>query len=232
MEISLLTQINDARRSRKAIAVATHIVSGEQTLISPGSPVAGESGGELGKEAARRFRSGKSGTVSIGGEQVFFRVHVPSPRLVVIGAVHISQALVPVAQSCEFDVTVIDPRTAFASIDRFPSVNLLAEWPDNVLQGQPLDPYTALVALTHDPKVDDLPLQLAMQAQCFYIGALGSRKTHAKRMARFAEAGLEESAMAAVHAPIGLDIGSATPAEIAVSIVAEIIQTLRKEPVA
>jgi xanthine dehydrogenase accessory factor len=227
MDASLLAKINEARQSRRAIAVATDIGSGEQTLILPDQLP----GGELGEDVDRRLRSGKSGTISISGVETFVQVQVPPPRLVVIGAVHISQALVPMAQACGFDVTVIDPRTAFASPVRLPSVELLAEWPADVLKDRPLDPFTALVGLTHDPKIDDLPLQLALRTGCFYIGALGSQKTHAKRAARFAEAGFDEGEMSRIHAPIGLNIGSANPAEIAVSILAEIIQTLRKEPV-
>ena len=224
METSLLERINEARQSRKAVAVITDIATGHQQLVTPQTPL----DGELAPEVGKRFRSAKSGVVTVNDKETFIQVHVPSPRLVIIGAVHISQALVPMAQSCEFDITVIDPRTAFASEERFPGVDLLAEWPQEVLEERPLDAFTALVAVTHDPKIDDIPLQQALAAECFYIGALGSRKTHGKRQDRFVAAGISENQMERIHAPIGLDIGAASPAEIAVSVMAEIIATLRK----
>ena len=224
METSLLERINEARQSRKAVAVITDIATGHQQLVTPQDSL----DGALGTEISKRFKSAKSGVVVLDDKETFIQVHVPSPRLVIIGAVHISQALVPMAKSCAFDITVIDPRTAFASQERFPGVDLLAEWPEEVLEERPLDPFTALVAVTHDPKIDDIPLQQALTADCFYIGALGSRKTHGKRVDRFAQAGISEDAMKRIHAPIGLDIGASSPAEIAVSVMAEIIATLRK----
>lgn len=227
MEAKTLFEINTARQARKPIAVVTDIKTGEQSLLSTHDQV----DDDLRQEVEQRLRSGKSGIVTLGDRETFIQVHVPSPRLVIIGAVHISQALVPMAQACDFDVLVIDPRTAFASAERFPSVELLAEWPQEVLQDRPLDAYTSLVAVTHDPKIDDMPLQSALQQECFYIGALGSRKTHGKRLDRFAQAGFDDAAVARIHAPIGLDIKAASPAEIAVSIMAEIIETLRKGPV-
>lgn len=224
MDASLLESINKARQSRQAVAAITDIETGNQRLVTPETSLEGE----LKEEVSKRFRSAKSGVVSLDGKETFIQVHVPSPRIVIIGAVHISQALVPMAKSCEFDITVIDPRTAFASEERFPGVDLLAEWPQEVLAERPLDPFTALVAVTHDPKIDDIPLQQALAANCFYIGALGSRKTHGKRIDRFAQAGILEDEMKRIHAPIGLDIGAASPAEIAVSVMAEIIATLRQ----
>ena len=226
MDAKTLAEINAARQERRAVVVVTDIESGEQQLLQADAAM----GDDLRQEIEQRLKSGKSGVVSIGGRETFIQVHVPSPRLVIIGAVHISQALVPMAQACNFNVLVIDPRTAFATEERFPSVELLAEWPQEILPDRPLDAYTALVAVTHDPKIDDVPLQSALKKDCFYIGALGSRKTHAKRVARFEEAGFDEADMAKIHAPIGLDIRAASPAEIAVSIMAEIIESLRKGP--
>jgi len=226
MDAKTLAEINAARQSRKAVAVVTDIASGQQELLTGESQI----DEALREEVAKRLKSGKSGIVTLQDKETFIQVHVPSPRLVIIGAVHISQALVPMAQACDFDVLVIDPRTAFASADRFPSVDLQAEWPQEILQDRPLDAYTALVAVTHDPKIDDIPLQSALQQECFYIGALGSRKTHAKRLGRFAAAGFDEATVQRIQAPIGLDIRAASPAEIAVSIMAEIIETLRKGP--
>ena len=224
MDATLLARINQARQSRQAVAVVTDIESGDQQLLTDKASVAQE----LQVEIDKRLKSAKSGMVTLDGKETFIQVHVPSPRLVIIGAVHISQALVPMARACEFDITVIDPRTAFASEERFPDVELLAEWPQEILDERPLDAFTALVAVTHDPKIDDIPLRAALAAECFYVGALGSRKTHGKRVDRFAEAGISEADMQHIHAPIGLDIGAASTAEIAVSVMAEIIATLRK----
>jgi xanthine dehydrogenase accessory factor len=152
---------------------------------------------------------------------------LPPPRLVVIGAVHISQALAPMARVAGFYTEIIDPRTAFASPERFPDVTLHAEWPDDVLKARPLDAFTAVAALTHDPKIDDPALKAALEADCFYIGALGSRKTHERRVERLTGMGFAPFAMERIHAPIGLSIGAASPQEIAVAVLAEIIQALR-----
>jgi xanthine dehydrogenase accessory factor len=149
---------------------------------------------------------------------------------VVIGAVHISQALAPMARLAGFDMTIIDPRTAFATPERFPDVPVIAEWPETVLPPMKIDRYTAIACFTHDPKIDDPALQHALKAECFYIGALGSRKTHAGRVARLAAAGFSAEAIARIHAPIGLDIGAISPAEIAIAILGEIIASLRRGP--
>ncbi len=161
------------------------------------------------------------------GAGTFFTVYLPPPRLVVIGAVHISQALAPMAQVAGFDMTIVDPRTAFATPERFPHVAMLAEWPEVVLPRIRLDPFTALAALTHDPKIDDLPLAAALRANCFYVGALGSRKTHGKRLERLRALDFDDATLARIHAPIGLAIGAQSPAEIAVAILAQIIEALR-----
>ena len=151
-------------------------------------------------------------------------------KLVVIGAVHVSQALAPMARESGLDVTIVDPRTAFATPERFPDVPVIAEWPQDALPRLGgLDRYTALACLTHDPKIDDQALVPALEAGCFYVGALGSRRTHAKRVERLTQAGLSEAAIARIRAPIGLDIGAVTPAEIAVSILAEIVAEQRRD---
>ena len=152
----------------------------------------------------------------------------PPVRILVTGAVHISQALAPMAKLLDFDVAIVDPRTAFASPERFPGVALHAVWPDAYLDQHPLDRYTALVALTHDPKIDDVALIAALKADCFYIGALGSRRTHAKRIERLKAAGFSEAEIARISAPIGLDIGAATPAEIALATLGQLTSALRK----
>ena len=160
--------------------------------------------------------------------KVFLTVHVPPPRLVITGAVHISQALAPIAQLLGYDVTIVDPRTAFASIERFPDVKVIAEWPDVALPPLGIDRYTAFVALTHDPKIDDPALTHALARDCFYIGALGSKKTHGRRLERLKAQGIPDAALARIHAPIGLDIGAVSPAEIAVAIMGEITARLRQ----
>jgi xanthine dehydrogenase accessory factor len=152
---------------------------------------------------------------------------VPPPRLVITGAVHISQELAPMAQRLGYDVTVVDPRTAFATPERFAGVKLLAAWPDKVMPDLKIDAHTAFCALTHDPKIDDPALLHAFSKDCFYIGALGSRRTHAARLERLQSSGATDAQLARIHAPIGLDIGAVSPAEIAVSILAEITARLR-----
>jgi xanthine dehydrogenase accessory factor len=180
----------------------------------------------LAAELEKRLRSGRSGMLEDG--RTFLTVQVPPPRLVVIGAVHISQALAPMARIAGFDVTIIDPRTAFATPERFPDVPLIAEWPEEVLKDVPLDAFTALAALTHDPKIDDVPLRAALAADCFYVGALGSRKTHGKRIERLMGEGASAAELERIHAPVGIDIGAQSPAEIAVAILAEVIAALRR----
>ena len=228
MDLQLLARFNAARSGRKPAILVTETGSGAQRLVAPGDIADAD---PLATELRARLRSGKSGLVELaGGGQAFLTVSVPPPRIVLIGAVHISQALVPMAQIAGFDVTVVDPRTAFATPERFPDGTLLAEWPADVLEQLALDPYTALAALTHDPKIDDVPLAAALAAGCFYVGALGSRKTHGKRRERLLEAGVTQAAFDSIDAPIGADIGAASPAEIAVAVLANIIAALRKSP--
>lgn len=225
MEKALLSDINAARANRRAVILVRNLTSGEGRLIFPDSL---EENDPLAAAANTRFRSGKSGRETIGEQEFFLNVDLPAPRIVVIGAVHISQALVPMVRECGFDLTIVDPRTAFATQDRFPSVDLLAEWPQDVLTDDLIDSYTALVAVTHDPKIDDFALETALQRGCFYVGALGSRKTHGSRLERLKSNGISEAQLARIDAPIGLDIGAASPAEIAVSILGQIICALRK----
>ena len=226
MRLDLLTQMTRERAARRAAILVTELASGAQRLVR-GADVAAD---PLHAALAAALRSGKSTLIGEGDTRVFLTVQVPPPRLVVIGAVHISQALVPMAQVAGFDLTLIDPRTAFATPDRFPQVRLIARWPDEALPEVGLDPFTALIALTHDPKIDEPALEAGLRAGCFYVGALGSRRTHAKRLERLAERGLPPAQTAAIHAPIGLDIGAVSPAEIAVAILAQVIGALRKGP--
>jgi len=174
-----------------------------------------------------QLRMGKSAAIEVDGKKLFITVHAPTAKLVITGAVHISQALAPLAKMLDYDVTVVDPRTAFATPERFEGINLIAEWPEVALPPLNVDRYTAFVALTHDPKIDDPALTHALARDCFYIGALGSRKTHGRRVERLKAAGFSDDAIARIHAPIGLAIGAISPSEIAVSIMAEITARLR-----
>jgi xanthine dehydrogenase accessory factor len=225
MRLDLLAELNAERAARRAAILVTNIATNEQRLVRE-SDAASDPLAEVLEE---RFRAGKSGLVEQDGRQLFLAVQVPPVKVVAIGAVHISQALAPMARGLDFDVAVIDPRTAFATPERFPGVPVLAEWPEAALPRLGLDRYTAMLALTHDPKIDDPALDAALKAECFYIGALGSKKTHARRVERLTAAGFGEEAIARIHAPVGLDIGAVSPAEIAVSILAEIVATLRRD---
>jgi xanthine dehydrogenase accessory factor len=222
MKLDVLKRLNAARHERRAAILVTDTETGDARLV----PAEAAAGDPLAAELEKRLRSGRSGMLEDG--HTFLTVQVPPPRIVVIGAVHISQALAPMAALAGFDLTIIDPRTAFATPERFTDVKLIAEWPEEALKEVPLDAYTALVALTHDPKIDDVPLLAALKAGCFYIGALGSRKTHGKRVERLMGEGASAKTLEAIHAPIGIDIGASSPAEIAVAILAEIIAALRR----
>ena len=226
MKLETLTQVNVERAARRPVIVITDTANGEQRLVKA-KDIATD---PLRAELSKQLRMGKSGTIETAGKKLFLNVYAPTAKLVIIGAVHISQALAPLARSLDYDVSVVDPRKAFASPERFPDVPLVAEWPDVALPPLNVDHYTAFVAVTHDPKIDDPALLHAFAKDCFYIGALGSRKTHAKRNDRLRAQGASESDIARIHAPIGLDIGAVSPAEIAVSIMAEITAQLRMPP--
>jgi len=223
MRLDILTSLNTERAARRAAVIVTDVASGAQRFVA-GADVAAD---PLRDILEAHLRSGKSGMEDTPQGRVFLTVHVPPPRLVITGAVHISQALAPVARLVGYDVTIVDPRTAFASPERFPDVKLIAQWPDEVLPGLGVDRYTAFAALTHDPKIDDPGLLHALGRECYYIGALGSKKTHARRLERLKAQGVTDDALARIHAPIGLAIGAVSPAEIAVSIMAEITASLR-----
>ena len=223
MKLATLNTLNTERAARRPVIVVTDVADGEQRLVKAADFAADP----LAPELAKQLRMGKSGMIEAGGSKLFLNVYAPTARLVIVGAVHISQALAPLARSLDYDVTVVDPRTAFASPERFPDVPLIAEWPDVALPPLNIDHYTAFVALTHDPKIDDPALLHAFERDCFYIGALGSRKTHAKRGERLKAQGANDSDIARIHAPIGLAIGAVSPSEIAVSIMAEITAQLR-----
>ena len=225
MKLDLLSTLNAERAARRAAIVVTEVASGNERLVK----AADAANDPLRAILAERLRTGKSGMVDSPEGRVFLTVHVPAPQLVITGAVHISQTLAPIGKLLGYDVTIVDPRTAFASIERFPDVKVIAEWPDKALPPLGIDHYTAFVALTHDPKIDDPALMHALSRDCFYIGALGSKKTHARRVARLKEQGLSDADIGRIHAPIGLDIGAVSPAEIAVAIMGQITARLREE---
>jgi xanthine dehydrogenase accessory factor len=224
VKLDTLSALNTEREARRAAVVVTDTASGEQRLVKA-ADVAGD---PLKPLLEKHIRSGKSGMEETPQGRVFLTVHVPPPKLVITGAVHISQALAPMAKLLGYDVIIVDPRTAFASIERFPEVQVIAEWPDTALPPLGIDRYTAFCALTHDPKIDDPALTHALARDCFYIGALGSKKTHARRVERLKAAGIGDNEIARIHSPIGLDIGAVSPSEIAVAILGEITARLRQ----
>ena len=223
MRLDILKALNTERAARRAAVVVTHQESGDQRLVTQDKVAADP----LKDVLEAHLRSGKSGVEETPEGKVFLTVHVPPTKMVVIGAVHISQALAPIASLLGYDVTIVDPRTAFASPERFPGVKVIAQWPDEALPPLGVDRYTAFVALTHDPKIDDPALMHALERDCFYVGALGSRKTHGRRLERLKAQGAGDNNLARIHAPIGLPIGAISPPEIAVAIMGEITSRLR-----
>jgi len=223
MKLDILTALNTEREARRAAIVVTDMASGKQRLVRA-ADIAKD---PLRAVLAEHLRSGKSGMEETAEGRVFLTVYVPAPQLIITGAVHISQALAPIGKLLGYDVTIVDPRTAFATAERFPDVKVVAEWPETALPALNVDHYTAFVALTHDPKIDDPALIHALSRDCFYIGALGSRKTHARRLERLKQQ--TNADLSRIHAPIGLDIDAVSPAEIAVAIMAQITQQLRQD---
>ncbi len=208
---AVLTDLVEKRASRDGVAYEVNLDSGARRLVEDGYK--------------DRMRMDRSGLEEDG--QTFVAVHNPPLRLIVVGAVHIAQALVPMARIAGYDPVLIDPRDAFGSEARFPGETVLQDWPDEAVASLGLDARTALVLLTHDPKLDDPALEAALGASCFYIGALGSTRTHAKRVERMKAAGFDDAQIARIHGPIGLDLGAAGPAEIAVAILAQMTAVLR-----
>lgn len=229
MKSELLQSLLKARAEGKRIAVATRISTGEQILVTPGSESRLPEG--LGSAAESAGRGDKSVSVDIDGEQWFIQQFNPPLRMIIVGAVHIAQALVPMAVIAGYGVTVVDPRRAFASDTRFPDVAVSTQWPDEAMRSLSPDGRTAVVTLTHDPKLDDPALEVALKSDAFYIGCLGSRRTHGARLERLTEVGLGEAGEQRIHGPVGLNIGASSPAEIAVSIMAEVTATLRNSEI-
>ena len=223
MDLGILTKLNAERAARRAAILVTDIKNGSQRIV-----LESEIPNDAFKESlSDALRMGRSGMIETESGPVFLTVQAPVVRLIAIGAVHISQALVPMTRQLGHDIIIIDPRTAFASSERFPDVTLIAEWPDKALQSLGSDRYTAYVMLTHDPKIDDPALFHALRSNAFYIGALGSRKTHGSRLERIRAEGFSDADIARIKAPIGLPIGAISPAEIALSILGEITAALR-----
>lgn len=218
MKEVILNEILKARKNRLSVAVITELSSGLQLIVERA---------QTDRALDKRFRFDQSGIENSEAGESFVAIHNPPLRLVIIGAVHIAQSIIPMAQAANYDVTVIDPRGAFATGARFPGVTLIEDWPQDVLPKLGLDARTGFVALTHDPKIDDPALELALKSEVFYIGALGSKKTQGSRMERLKASGFDEAALARIHGPIGLKIGAVGAPEIAISIMAEMTQSLR-----
>jgi len=221
-----LVALDAAKRDGRPVVLATRLPDGAQHLLPDQSLPA-----ELNEAAATALRDDESGTVKLAGTDWFLHVYNPPLRLVVVGAVHIAQALVPFAAPCGFAVTVVDPRRSFASDERFPNVTVSTEWPDEALDALRPDARTAVVTLTHDPKLDDPALDRALKSAAFYIGSLGSRRTHAARLKRLRDLGHTDEALARIKGPVGLNIEAVTAPEIALSIIAEIVAVRRGAPV-
>lgn len=231
MKRALFQQLLAARADKRPVVMVTALESGRQALVFADGNGADGLPGDVIDAAREALRAGRSAMLEQpGSHSVFLHVFNPPLRLFVIGAVHIAQALVPMAALLGYAVTVIDPRRAFASPQRFADLRVLDSWPDEALTGEHLDARSAVVTLTHDPKLDDPALAAALRSDAFYIGCLGSRRTHAKRLQRLAAAGFDDAALERLHGPVGLDIGASSAAEIAIAIVAEITRTLRRGP--
>jgi xanthine dehydrogenase accessory factor len=226
MQAKTLAALQEARAKRRAVALATRLSDAAEALVYRDSVEGALAGDAAIVSAARRAMDiGRSETVDVDGQKIFLNVYVPPHRLIIVGAVHIAQSLAPMATMLDFDVTVVDPRGAWATTQRFPGVKVIKDWADEAFQAMGLDSSTAVVTLTHDPKLDDPALEAALKSDVFYIGALGSRRTHAKRKERLAaDAGITEEQFARVHGPVGLNIGAKSPAEIAISILGQIVE--------
>lgn len=228
MKAEILRAVLRARADKVPAALVTDIESGAQTLVAPDAPAGDVAlGDELEQAVEEALAADRGISLDVAGRRYFIQVFNPPRRLAVVGAVHIAQALAPMAALAGYAVTVVDPRGAFATESRFPGVTLNTDWPDDALAALNIDRRTAVVTLTHDPKLDDPALQAALAGDAFYVGALGSRRTHGRRLERLREAGVPEEALERIHGPVGLDIGARSPEEIAVSVLAQVVERLR-----
>ncbi|MDP6872926.1 MAG: XdhC family protein [Alphaproteobacteria bacterium] len=226
MKSALLEQLLQDRAAKRQVVLATDLTSGEGQLLYPGES---EGDDELLSAARRVMLADKSGIVELGdGRKLFLHVHNPPLRMLIVGAVHIAQPLSQMASLAGYDVAIVDPRREFASADRFPGITLIDAWPDDGVEQFAPDRRSAIVTLTHDPKLDDPALIKVLRSDVFYIGCLGSNRTHGKRLERLSAEGFGEADFARIHGPVGLDIGAKSPAEIAVSIIAEVTEALRR----
>ncbi|HJP23486.1 MAG: XdhC family protein [Alphaproteobacteria bacterium] len=228
MKAATLKTLLADRAAKRSVALATNLNGGEERLLYPDALEAADLDEALAGAARNGFHSDRSGPVETAAGTVFLHVFNPPLRLIVIGAVHITQPLIRMATLAGYEVCVIDPRRSFATGERFPGVTLLDDWPDEGLQALALDARTAVVTLTHDPKLDDPALEVALRSEVFYIGSLGSRRTHAARLERLTAAGFAAATLERIHGPVGLSIGAKSPAEIALSIMAQITEALRQ----
>jgi xanthine dehydrogenase accessory factor len=219
----VLEAITHARREKRAAVLFTELATGEGQLWTPRDPPL-----EGARAEAARTALATDDAFSIEDGAVFVQPFNPPLRLVLVGAVHITEALTVFARVAGYDVTIIDPREAFARRDLFPGAKVIAEWPDEVMEGMQLDHRTAVITITHDPKIDDPALEAALKSPAFYIGALGSSKTHASRLARLKARGFGDAELQRIHGPVGLKIGGRTPAEVALSALAEVTLWLRR----
>lgn len=229
MKRSLFVELQAARERKRPVALVTDLMAGTQALVD-GEQAIGDLALDTATLAEARAAIAKDRTGKLADGRTFVQVYAAPYRMVIVGAVHIAQALAPMAEAAGYQVFLVDPRQAWATRERFPEVPILNDWPDDALKRLKPDLRTAVVVLTHDPKLDDPALTVTLASEAFYVGALGSRKTHAKRLARLREQGLEEAALDRVHAPIGLAIGAKSPAEIAISILAEVTRVRRGAP--
>jgi xanthine dehydrogenase accessory factor len=230
MRSDTLEKLLAAREAKRPVALVSNLESGAQSLVYRDTVEGELTLDDTVVEGARAaLRDDKSGRVDNNDAPLFVQVFNPPKRMVIVGAVHIAQPLVTLAQTSGYEVVIVDPRGAFATRDRFPGVTLSEDWPDSALEALKIDSRTAVVTLTHDPKLDDPALHVALRSEAFYIGALGSRKTHGRRVERLTEEGYTEDEIGKIHAPVGLAINAKSPAEIAISIMAQVTQVLRTE---
>lgn len=230
MKLAVLEKLQKARAGRVPVALVTDLDTGAQALLESDEMTGDvELDGDALAAAVKLIERDASGQVDVDGRRIFVHVHSPPARLIVVGAVHIAQALVPMAALSGYAVTVVDPRRAFATDARFPTVTLSDDWPDEAMEKLAPDARTAVVTLTHDPKLDDPALTVALRSPAFYVGCLGSKRTHAKRVERLKAQGLTDAEIGRIHGPVGLSINAISPAEIAISILGQITQVRRKD---
>lgn len=228
MNRALLETLNRARREKRRACLVRNLRTAGEALVIDGEPVAGSLPDALLPAVEAAHRADRSTTVETPDGPVFLQIFNPPLRLAIVGAVHIAQALAPIASLAGYAVTIIDPRGAFATEARFPGVALMDDWPDEAMTAFAPDRRSAVVTLTHDPKLDDPALDVALKSDAFYVAALGSRRTHAGHIERLKALGHDDAAIARIHGPAGLDIGAVSPAEIAISVIAEMTSALRQ----